>query len=143
LANYVRVNLVFREKLQATLPELCVTNPLNPGPVTAFRLYSKTDNWEMEVEGQLTKEQIMKTNKRNEALFEYFGAHRARIFLGDTKKFDLVPCKNDGELQPVYVSKFFTISPYTETDHIPDVITFIQEAVEATKSTESEVTLSC
>ncbi|UTR16363.1 pyridoxal-dependent decarboxylase [Salipaludibacillus sp. LMS25] len=143
LANYIKVNITFREKLLAALPDICVTNPLNPGPITAFRLYQRTGNWEMEATGQLTKEEIMKTNRRNEALFEYFGTHRARIFLGDTKKFALVTCKDQTELQPVYVSKFFTISPYTETEHVPDVITFIQDAIEATKSTETEVTFSC
>ncbi|WP_280771099.1 pyridoxal phosphate-dependent decarboxylase family protein [Salipaludibacillus daqingensis] len=141
LANYIQVNLSFRKQLNEQIPHLSITNPDNPGPVTAFRLYDKGFDWDREASGLCTKEQIIETNDRNEALFEYFGENRAEIFLGDTKKFDLVPCSNGEELIPVYVSKMFTISPYTEIQHVPDVINFIKKAIKNT--TKSEVSISC
>ncbi|MCE7792616.1 pyridoxal-dependent decarboxylase [Salipaludibacillus sp. CUR1] len=143
LANYVTVNLRFRKALTDSFPAISVTNPNNPGPVTAFRLYSPEHNWEKELAGCMTKDEITATNLRNEALFEYFGRHRSHIFLGDTKKFDLVPCRDSVDLMPVYVTKLFTISPYTKTEHIPAIIDFIAQAAEATTNNKTEVTVPC
>ncbi|PYZ91810.1 aspartate aminotransferase family protein [Salipaludibacillus keqinensis] len=139
LANYVRVNLAFRKELMERLSNISVTNHDNPGPVTAFRLYAKDLDWQMESAGRLTKQQITDTNQRNEALFEYFGEHRARIFLGDTKKFDMVQYVDGDSLLPVYVSKVFTISPYTETEHMSAVVDFIEEAVKYTEKVEEPI----
>ncbi|WP_413374845.1 pyridoxal phosphate-dependent decarboxylase family protein [Alkalihalobacillus sp. 1P02AB] len=138
LANYVRVNLVFRQKLSETFSNIHVTNKKNIGPVTAFRLYLNGTNWAQEQNGELTKEQILATNKINEELFEYFGEKRSEIFLGDTKKFDLVPVSNGEKLYPIYVSKLFSISPYTETKHLDEVIQFIQKAVETVAIAEAQ-----
>ncbi len=43
LANYVRVNLLFREKLREALPQVAITNDFTYGPITNFRFYMNGD----------------------------------------------------------------------------------------------------
>ncbi|UOQ43569.1 pyridoxal-dependent decarboxylase [Halobacillus salinarum] len=130
LANYVRVNLAFRTKLQKQLPSIAVTNPNNPGPLTAFRLYTGKPKWEEEQQGQSTLREIQEVNKLNESLFEALGKRKDEIFLGDTKKFDMVAAKDHPVEVPIYVSKLFCISPYTEVAHLDNVVAFIESTIQ-------------
>ncbi|TYR79968.1 aspartate aminotransferase family protein [Priestia megaterium] len=141
LANYVRVNLAFRKKLTARIPNISITNNENIGPITTFRLYKDAVQWELEQNGNLTREQIQQTNELNYQLFEILGEHREDVFFGDTKKQCLVDAVNTDERVPIYAAKFFSISPYTEIDHLDHMVQAIENSIPKVGSDIIEVSI--
>jgi len=141
LANYVRVNMEFRKKLTERIPNMGITNYQNIGPITTFRLYQDTVQWDLEQNGQATTEQIIHTNELNNELFEILGQQREDVFFGDTKKQCLVYVSDSKERQPIYVAKLFTISPYTEVEHIDHFINAIEKSIKRMEGLKVEVSL--
>jgi glutamate/tyrosine decarboxylase-like PLP-dependent enzyme len=131
LANYVRVNLAFRRQLVKAIPNIAVINEQNPGPVTAFRIYPDRVEWLKEVNGTATAMQIAETNTLNDRLFTRLGKHREEILFGDTKKLCLVDASDSSERLPIYASKFFSISAYTEVEHVEQFVAFLKGHIEA------------
>lgn len=129
LANYVRVNLAFRAQLAEKLPMLQVVNEANIGPVTAFRLYPTGLNWASEQAGHYTQDQIEYTNGLNASFFEILGEGRDEVFFGDTTRVCTVSTSDTTQQLPVAAAKFFSISPYTEKEHIGSMIHFLQQKV--------------
>ncbi|MFJ5789434.1 pyridoxal phosphate-dependent decarboxylase family protein [Lysinibacillus sp. NPDC097162] len=129
LANYVRVNLAFRTQLAEKLPMLQVVNEANIGPVTAYRLYPKGFDWASEQAGNYTQDQIEYINGLNASFFEILGEGRDEVFFGDTTRVCTVSASDTKQQVPVAAAKFFSISPYTETEHISDMIHFLQQKV--------------
>ena len=138
LANYVRVNLVFREQLAIRIPSLQLVNEPNIGPITAYRFYSKGLDWKSEQSGKYTIEQVQEINALNSSLFEVLGKHRDDVFFGDTTRVCTVAVCNSDELVPVAAAKFFSISPYTEVQHIPAMIDSLQQSIETLEATQLE-----
>jgi L-2,4-diaminobutyrate decarboxylase len=136
LANYVRVNQAFREKLVATFSHVAVTNNDNPGPATAFRFYKGISKWQEEYEGRMSSVEIDETNKWNSLIFEQLGSKRDEVFFGDTTRHCLVEVVDKAELQPISVVKFFTISPYTTIETVDMFIHFLQEQLQQVEEAE-------
>lgn len=141
LANYVRVNIAFRKMLKERIPNMGITNEKNIGPITTFRIYQDTVQWDLEQSGQATTEQINLTNDLNYELFEILGQQREDVFFGDTKKQCLVDVSDSAERLPIYVSKLFSISPYTEVEHLDHMITAIEKSIMKMEGMKVEVTL--
>lgn len=139
LANYVRVNLVFRQLLAKKIPSLHVVNPTNIGPITAFRLYPDNYNWEAEQNGTYKVTEIEKINTLNSALFEVLGKHRDDVFFGDTTRICTVDAADSVNRIPIGVAKFFSISPYTEVEHIPAIIESLKHSMEELEGSAVEV----
>jgi glutamate/tyrosine decarboxylase-like PLP-dependent enzyme len=138
LANYVRVNLAFRAQLAEKTPMLQVVNESNIGPVTAFRLYPEGFNWKSEQSGSYTQDQIEYINGLNASLFEIIGEGRDEVFFGDTTRVCTVNTSDTKQQIPVAAAKFFSISPYTETEHISDMIHFLQQKVKVLEDVKVE-----
>lgn len=138
LANYVRVNLVFRAQLAEKTPMLQVVNESNIGPVTAFRLYPEGLNWNSEQSGSYTQDQIEYINGLNASLFEIIGEGRDEVFFGDTTRVCTVNTSDTKQQLPVAAAKFFSISPYTETEHINDMVQFLQQKVKVLEAAKVE-----
>lgn len=138
LANYVRVNLAFRTQLAEHAPMLQVVNGTNIGPVTAFRLYPDGYNWHTEQAGRYTQDQIEYINAINASFFEIIGQDRDEVFFGDTTRFCTVRTSDTKQQIPVAAAKFFTISPYTETEHIHDMIHFLKEKLHVLEDAKVE-----
>ncbi len=141
LANYVRVNLAFRKKLLAKIPNISVTNKENIGPVTTFRIYENEVQWEEELNGKATVDQIQATNALNHQLFEILGANREDVFFGDTTKQCLVDAMDCPDRMPIYAAKFFSISPYTEVEHLDYMVEAIARSIESMEEEKVEVTI--
>ena len=142
LAQYVEVNHSFREALIQEIPGLEIVNPDNPGIVTLFRIYPKDGfSYADEISGECTLAEINECNKLNEVLFEILGQHRDRIFFGDTKKHLIVPTK-DGFNVPLYASKIFVISPYTEVIHVQEIVNYLKDKVMQAYENINELTMS-
>ncbi|MGG3523208.1 pyridoxal-dependent decarboxylase [Bacillus pseudomycoides] len=143
LANYVRVNLLFREKLRKALPQVAITNDFTYGPITTFRLYMNGDgqvNWEKERTGLATQEEIEDTNRLNIELFNYLGKNRDQIFFGDTTRSCVVDVINSCDRKPISTLKFFSISPYTNVECLDEIVAFLHKHVSiATKQIYSYV----
>ncbi|MFJ8529006.1 pyridoxal phosphate-dependent decarboxylase family protein [Bacillus sp. NPDC094106] len=132
LANYIRVNLLFREKLNTALPQVAVTNDFTYGPITTFRFYMNGDgqeNWRKERTGLATQEEIEDTNRLNMEIFNHLGKNRDQIFLGDTTRSCLVNVINGNDRKPISTIKFFAISPYTTVECLDEVVTFLKKHV--------------
>ncbi|ENQ3105686.1 Glutamate or tyrosine decarboxylase [Bacillus sp. 491mf] len=132
LANYVRVNLLFRKKLRTALPQVAVTNDYTYGPITTFRFYMHGDgeeNWNEERTGKSTQETIEETNKLNIEIFNHLGKNRDQIFLGDTTRSCVVNVINGSERYPISTIKFFSISPYTTVECLDEIVAFIKKHV--------------
>ncbi len=129
LANYVRVNLAFRKQLAMEIPSLQVVNVTNIGPITAFRLYPDGFNWKTEQAGKYTESEIETINKLNSDLFEILGKHRDEVFFGDTTRVCTVEASDSKNRIPVGVAKFFSISPYTNVEHIPAIIESLKHSI--------------
>lgn len=138
LANYVRVNLAFRKKLAEDLPNAAITNTLNPGPITTFRFYQDTNDWEDEWRGRATHSQILHNNEWNHRLFEALGQDRSEVFFGDSKRQCLVDAVDTNERVSISVVKFFTISPYTQVNHIDHFIEFLKSHIKKVESEEGK-----
>ncbi|BFT71241.1 pyridoxal phosphate-dependent decarboxylase family protein [Paenibacillus sp. P36] len=129
LAQFVEVNLAFREAMRVEIPEAVIVNADNPGIITLFRLYPEGGSrFEEEVSGACPLSEIDRNNKFNEILFEVLGKQRDRIFFGDTKKHLLVPTK-EGSFTALYATKIFVISPYTEVKHVPEIVQYLKTFV--------------
>ncbi|MEB8692963.1 pyridoxal-dependent decarboxylase [Bacillus cereus] len=143
LANYIRVNLLFREKLHKALPQVAITNDFTYGPITTFRFYTNGDgqeNWEKERIGLATKEEIEDTNRLNIELFNYLGKNRDQVFFGDTTRSCVVDVINSYDRNPISTLKFFSISPYTTVECIDEIVEFLYEHISiATKQIHSYV----
>ncbi|MCU5242581.1 pyridoxal phosphate-dependent decarboxylase family protein [Bacillus cereus] len=143
LANYIRVNLLFREKLRKALPQVAITNDFTYGPITTFRFYMNGDgqeNWEKERIGLATKEEIEDTNRLNIELFNYLGKNRDQVFFGDTTRSCVVDVINSYDRNPISTLKFFSISPYTTVECIDEIVEFLYEHISiATKQIHSYV----
>ncbi|EJR27156.1 pyridoxal phosphate-dependent decarboxylase family protein [Bacillus cereus] len=143
LANYVRVNLLFREKLREALPQVAITNDFTYGPITTFRFYMNGDgqeNWKKERIGLATKEEIEDTNRLNIELFNYLGKNRDQVFFGDTTRSCVVDVLNSSDRNPISTLKFFSISPYTTVECLDEIVSFLYEHISiATKQIYSYV----
>ncbi|MCU5331822.1 pyridoxal phosphate-dependent decarboxylase family protein [Bacillus wiedmannii] len=132
LANYIRVNLLFREKLRKALPQVAITNDFTFGPITTFRFYMNGDgqeNWEKERIGLATKEEIEDTNRLNIELFNYLGKNRDQVFFGDTTRSCVVDVINSYDRNPISTLKFFSISPYTTVECIDEIVEFLYKYI--------------
>ncbi|MET4560391.1 L-2,4-diaminobutyrate decarboxylase [Lysinibacillus parviboronicapiens] len=138
LANYVRVNLAFRKQLAEKLPMIQVVNEANIGPVTAYRLYPKDFNWASEQAGSYTQVQLEYINAINASLFEILGEGRDEVFFGDTTRVCTVSASDTKQQIPVAAAKFFSISPYTETEHISDIVHFLKQKVKVLEASQIE-----
>lgn len=139
LANYVRVNLAFRDKIQKQLPNVSVVNDSNIGPVTAFRLYPKGLDWSQEKTGTFTLEQVQAINNLNQSLFEILGHNRENVFFGDTTKVCTIPVINSEDMIPVAAAKLFAISPYTEVQHLDEMVASISSAIHTLEESNIEI----
>ncbi|EJV76006.1 pyridoxal phosphate-dependent decarboxylase family protein [Bacillus cereus] len=143
LANYIRVNLLFRENLRKALPQVAITNDFTYGPITTFRFYMNGDgqeNWKKERIGLATKEEIEDTNRLNIELFNYLGKNRDQVFFGDTTRSCVVDVLNSYDRNPISTLKFFSISPYTTVECLDEIVAFLYENISiATKQIYSYV----
>ncbi|MCY8435859.1 pyridoxal phosphate-dependent decarboxylase family protein [Bacillus haynesii] len=130
LAQFLEVNLHFREQLSQQIPEADIVNPDNCGMSTLFRIYPKgAPRFEDEISGACTIQELERNNALTEKLFEKLGTKRDKMFFGDTKKHLLVKSCEGTEI-PLCVSKFFVISPYTMPEHVPGIIDYLKENIE-------------
>jgi L-2,4-diaminobutyrate decarboxylase len=139
LANYVRVNLAFQEQLAIKIPSLYVVNESNIGPITAYRYYEKGLNWRDEQAGLYSLAQVKEINALNSSLFEVLGKHRDDVFFGDTTRVCTVTVCDSDELVPVAAAKFFSISPYTEVEHIPAMVDSLHHSITTLEAVKDEV----
>ncbi|WP_139492273.1 pyridoxal phosphate-dependent decarboxylase family protein [Brevibacillus dissolubilis] len=131
LANYVRINLAFRKKIMERLPYVAITNNLNPGPVSTFRFYPNKAEWDTELNGKATSAHVERNNVWNNQIFELLGAHREEVFFGDTKKVCKVNVADSADMLPIYSCKFFSVSPYTQKEHVDFFIAYLEEKVQS------------
>lgn len=129
LANYVKVNLAFRKQLEKANLGLQVVNPHNIGPITVFRYYPDGSTWQQEQAGYKTAAQINAINKVNSQLFEILGQKRYEVFFGDTTRVCTVLASDTQQLVPIAAAKLFTISPYTEVQHIEEIMNSLKESI--------------
>lgn len=130
LAQFVEVNLAFREALRRDVPQAVIVNDDNPGIVTLFRIYPNGQNgFQAELSGACSLVEIERTNHFNEQLFEVLGNQRDRIFFGDTKKH-LVVQTCEGSSSTLYASKIFVISPYTEVAHVQEIVQYLKQNID-------------
>lgn len=139
LANYIRVNLAFREQLAIKIPSLYVVNEPNIGPITAYRYYEKGSNWRDEQAGRYSLAKVKEINALNSSLFEVLGKHRDDVFFGDTTRVCTVAVCDSDELVPVAAAKFFSISPYTEVEHIPGMIDSLHKSITTLEALQVEL----
>lgn len=129
LGQFLEVNRVFREQLIAEIPQADIANPDNPGISTLIRIYLPgSPRFTDEIEGTCSAREIERSNQLNERLFEKLGERRDRMFFGDTKKHLLVGSSEGREI-PLYVSKFFVISPHTRPEHVHEVVQYLKECI--------------
>lgn len=128
LANYIRVNIAFREMLTREVSNVAVTNEISP--ITTFRFYPEKTEWDNELNGHLPVEEIMEINQFNDEFAEVIGAERDTVFFGNTKKQRLVEAADSNKQLPVYAHKFFTISPYSTIEEVDRYVGFLKEHLE-------------
>lgn len=128
LANYIRVNIAFREKLTKEVSNVRFTNEISP--ITTFRFYPENPRWNDELNGLLTVEEMTEINQFNDEFAEVIGAERDTIFFGNTKKQCLLEAANSNKRISVYAHKFFAISPYTTIEEVDRYVGFLKEHLE-------------
>lgn len=129
LAQFVEVNLAFRETLRREVPEAVIVNDENPAIMTLFRIYPDRQNdFQAELSGQCSLASIEETNRLNEQLFEVLGRKREVMFFGDTKKH-LVVTTSEGSQISLSAAKLFVISPYTEVAHVPEIVDYLKQNI--------------
>ncbi|MEW9110967.1 MAG: pyridoxal-dependent decarboxylase [Cytobacillus gottheilii] len=128
LANYLSVNIAFRNRLLAEFPNAAVTNEVSP--VTTFRFYPEAPNWRQELAGHCQAEEIREVNNYNEEYAELIGLDRDVIFFGNTKKQRYISAKDSEQRLPVYVHKFYTTSPYSTIEEVDRYIEFLKSHME-------------
>lgn len=127
--QFLEVSYEFRKQLVAKIPEVDIVNPDNYAISTVFRIYPPTaPRFEDEVKGNCSFNDIEKTNMLNERLFEKLGQQRDQMFFGDTKKHLIVNTLEDKSI-PLYVSKFFVISPHTKPELVTEVVDYLKACV--------------
>lgn len=132
LAQYIEVNIAFRKVLMQKIPEAVIVNRDTPGLTTLFRIYPEgVSRFAEEINGQCTKYEVEQTNHLNELLFDKLGMQRDQIFFGDTKKHLLVSTI-DKHTIPLYAAKLFIISPYTQIEHIDEIVNYLKPIIEST-----------
>ncbi|ERN51724.1 pyridoxal phosphate-dependent decarboxylase family protein [Alkalihalophilus marmarensis] len=134
LANYIRVNMKFRERLVEEISNVVITN--EKSPITTFRFYPEKIKWNDEWRGSLTVEEIMEINQFNDELAEVMSVYRDTVFFGNTKKQCLVEALNTDKRVPIYTHKFFSISPYTTIDEVDRYVDFLKGHLEMFKKTK-------
>ncbi|MCB5238939.1 pyridoxal phosphate-dependent decarboxylase family protein [Niallia circulans] len=127
LANYIRVNIKFRETLTKEILNVAITNEISP--ITTFRFYPEEPKWKDEWNGLLTAEEMIEINQFNDEFAEVIGAERDTVFYGNTKKQRLVESANSSKRIPVYAHKFFTISPYSTVEEVDRYVEFLREHI--------------
>ncbi|SET40276.1 Glutamate or tyrosine decarboxylase [Oceanobacillus limi] len=125
LANYIRVNIAFRNTLTSEVPNVALTNEISP--ITTFRFYPEERKWSDERNGNLTLEEMTEINQFNDAFAEVLGMERDTIFFGNTKKQRLIKPIDVDQRIPVYAHKFFSISPYTTLEEVDRYVEFLKE----------------
>lgn len=104
LANYIRVNIAFRETLTKEISNVVVTNEISP--ITTFRFYPEEKKWNDELNGLLTVEEMMEINQFNDEFAEIIGTDRDTIFFGNTRKQRLVKAKTQTIRYPYMRTNF-------------------------------------
>lgn len=137
LANYIRVNMAFREKLTEAVPSVAVTNEVSP--ITTFRFYPESVKWNDELSGLLSTEEITEINQFNDDFAEIIGQERDTVFFGNTKKQRLVTAANSSKQISVYAHKFFSISPYTTMEEVDRYVGFLKEHLEFFLKTREQI----
>lgn len=127
LANYIRVNMAFRKALTTSFKTVSITNKVSP--VTTFRFYPDLEVKDKENKNFMTLQEINETNIYNSRISENLGSHRNTVYFGSTSKQRLVKVVDTDERVPLYVHKFFSISPYTTIEEIPTYIDFLKEHI--------------
>ncbi|MNH39930.1 hypothetical protein D3C79_1011670 [compost metagenome] len=74
----------------------------------------------------------------NASLFEIIGEDRDEVLFGDTTRVCTVSTSDTNQQMPVAAAKFFAISPYTETEHIRDMIHFLQQKLQVLEDAKVE-----
>ncbi|MGG6310454.1 pyridoxal phosphate-dependent decarboxylase family protein [Paenibacillus macerans] len=129
LGQFLEVTWQFRRQLAAEIPQADIANPDNAGISTLIRIYMPgSPRFAEEISGICSSQEIERSNRLNERLFEKLGERRDRMFFGDTKKHLLVNTQEGREI-PLYVSKFFVISPHTGPEHILEIVQYLKECV--------------
>ncbi|WP_432363813.1 pyridoxal phosphate-dependent decarboxylase family protein [Sporosarcina sp. UB5] len=137
LANYIRVNILFREKLKSNFSNVAITNDVSP--ITTFRFYPEAVRWEEELSGSLNTNEINRINQFNEEFAELIGLERDIVFFGNTSKLRLIQAADNQTRLPVYAHKFFSISPYTTVEEVERYIDFLKEHMEIYRKTNELV----
>ncbi|MGE7920037.1 pyridoxal phosphate-dependent decarboxylase family protein [Viridibacillus sp. NPDC093762] len=135
LANYIRVNITFRDTLIKEVSNVVITNEVSP--ITTFRFYPEKTKWNDELNGLLTVEEMMEINQFNDEFADVIGAERDTVFFGNTKKQRLVEAANSNKRISVYAHKFFAISPYTTIEEVERYVGFLKEHQEFFLKTRS------
>lgn len=135
LANYIRVNIAFRETLIKEVSNVVITNEVSP--ITTFRFYPEKKKWDDELNGIVTVEEMTEINQFNDEFAEVIGAERDTVFFGNTKKQRLVKAANSNKRISVYAHKFFTISPYSTIEEVDRYVGFLKEHLEFFLKTKS------
>lgn len=135
LANYIRVNIAFRETLTKEVSNVVITNEVSP--ITTFRFYPEKKKWNDELNGLLTVEEMTEINQFNDEFAEVIGADRDTVFFGNTKKQRLVEATNSNKRISVYAHKFFSISPYTTIGEVDRYVGFLKEHLAFFQKTRS------
>ncbi|MFJ7973239.1 pyridoxal phosphate-dependent decarboxylase family protein [Psychrobacillus sp. NPDC096389] len=125
LANYIRVNITFRETLTKEISNVVITNEISP--ITTFRFYPEKTRWNEELNGILKVEEITEINQFNDDFAEVIGAERDTVFFGNTKKQRLIKAANSNKPVSVYAHKFFAISPYSTIEEVDRYVGFLKE----------------
>ncbi|MDD9267448.1 pyridoxal phosphate-dependent decarboxylase family protein [Paenibacillus sp. GCM10023248] len=132
LAQFVEVNLAFREAIREAIPQAVIVNEDNPGIITLLRIYPEgVSRFQDELGGTCTLQEVERNNRFNELWFELLGERRDQIFFGDTKKHLLVPTSDHSSVA-LYASKLFIISPYTEVQHVDEIVRYLKETIDQT-----------
>ncbi|MCQ4086960.1 pyridoxal-dependent decarboxylase [Saccharibacillus sp. JS10] len=130
LAQFVEVNLAFREELRLEIPEAVIVNDENPAIMTLFRIYpDRRNDFQKELSGQCYLAEIEETNRLNEELFDVLGKQRDIMFFGDTKKHLVVPTMEGNQIS-LYAAKLFVISPYTQVEHVKEIVSYLKQNIE-------------
>lgn len=128
LANYIRVNAAFRRKLTEAFPNAAVTNEISP--VTTFRFYPVVVRYQDEISGNITEEEVLEINRYNEKIAETLGRFRSETYFGSTKKQRYVYPADSRSPVPLYVQKFYSVSPYTTVESVDEYIDFLKARIE-------------
>lgn len=89
--------------------------------------YPGAVRWYEELEGALTTDEVVEINEYNASFAELIGKERERVYFGNTSRQRLIHVCDSNKRLPVYVHKFFSISPYTTIEEVERYILFLKE----------------